>query len=176
MIDTAIHKRVEDKILDVLLLAQKIYNQTFEIPTLEYNQMGRCAGRAWFTEWKIEINPDFLKNGHLEDMINVTLPHELAHLISRKVYGFLGGGHGRMWKSVMVNLGLRPDRCHNYSLEGVKTRRKSIYPCKCPTCGKVFNVTRRRQNEILSGVRIWHNNPGCRVVKAPLVMIGSGPL
>jgi hypothetical protein len=96
MIDTTIHKRIEDKILDVLLLAQQIYKQPFDIPALEYKQMGRVAGKAWFLAWKVEINPDFLKNGHLEEMVNQTLPHELAHLISQKVYGrIIGGGHGR---------------------------------------------------------------------------------
>lgn len=175
MIDTTIHKRIEGKILDILLLAQKIYNQPFEIPTLEYRQMGRVAGQAWFSSWKIELNPDFLNNGHLEDMINQTLPHELAHLISKKVYGsVLGGGHGRFWKSVMVQLGLRPDRCHSYSLDGVKIRRKAKIPAKCPTCGEVFNVTVNRANQIKTGLKIWHINPRnnlCQRIKRPLTLV-----
>lgn len=176
MIDTTIHKRIEDKILDVLLLAQSIYKQPFEIPTLEYRQMGRVAGKAWFFNWKVEINPDFLKNGHLEEMINQTLPHELAHLISQKVYGrTLGGGHGRLWKSVMVRLGLPPNRCHDYSLEGVKTRKKAKYPVKCPVCGAQFDVTAKRVEQIRAGLKIWHNSPVCRRVKKCLELVDNQP-
>ena len=177
MIDTTTHKRIEDKILDVLLLAQSIYKQPFDIPTLEYRQMGRMAGRAWFLAWKIEINPDFLKNGHLEEMINQTLPHELAHLISQKVYGrIIGGGHGRVWKSVMIRLGLRPDRCHDYSLEGVKTRRKAKFAAKCPTCGEQFDITAKRVEQIRAGLKIFHNSPVCRRVKKCLELVDNQPV
>jgi predicted SprT family Zn-dependent metalloprotease len=172
MIDTATHKRIEDKILEVLLLAQQIYKQPFDIPALEYRQMGRTAGKAWQRLWKIELNPDFCRNGHLEDMIHNTLPHELAHLISYKVYGpILGGGHGRFWKSVMVRLGLEPKRCHNYSLEGVKTRKKAKNPVICPTCETRFDVTDYRVKQILGGAKIWHNTPVCRRVRKPLVLV-----
>ena len=176
MIDTTIHKRIEDKILEVLLLAQSIYNQPFEIPTLEYRQMGQTAGKAWYLAWKIELNPDFLKNGHLEDVINQTLPHELAHLIARKVYGVLGRGHSRSWKSVMVRLGLRPNRCHNYSLEGVKTRKKAKCPAKCPTCGTQFDITDKRVAQIRAGIKIFHNSPVCRRVKKCLELVDNQPV
>jgi SprT protein len=172
MIDTTIHKRIEDKILEVLLLAQSLYNQPFDIPILEYRQMGRIAGMAWQRSWKIELNPDFCRNGHLEDMINITLPHELAHLISYKVFGpVLGRGHGPCWKLVMVRLGLEPKRCHDYSLEGVKTRRKAKFPAKCPTCGATFDITAKRVQQIKAGARIWHTAPLCKRAKACLELV-----
>ena len=170
MVNPETHKRIEDKILDVLLRAQEIYKQSFDVPQLVYKQMGRTAGKAWFSAWKIEINPDFLNNGHLSDMINVTVPHELAHLISRKVYGDLGAGHGRFWKSVMIRLGLRPDRCHDYSLEGVKTRRtKRTQTATCPTCGEQLMITPYRVRQIQNGAKVYCTKTmRCRYAKKTL--------
>lgn len=52
-----------------------------EIPTIIYNlKGGRCAGRADINLWSISLNESyFLENE--ENMINVTVPHEVAHLI-----------------------------------------------------------------------------------------------
>jgi len=172
MIDPQINHRIESKILDTLLLAQSVFKRSFDLPKLEYRQMGRAAGWATYSQWKVTLNSDYLRNGHLEDMVNQTLPHELAHLISYSVYGpQIGRGHGRAWKHVMRSLGLRPDRCHDYSLEGVKTRKKAKYACKCPTCGQEFLVTLNRVHQLRSGRKIFHSAPGCRSIKAPLVIL-----
>jgi SprT protein len=174
MIDPQIIKRIEDKVLDVLLKAQDIYKQSFAIPTLEYRQMGRKAGYAEYLRWNIALNSDFLYNGHLEDMIEQTLPHELAHLISYRVYGpVMGAGHGRAWKSVMFRLGLRVQRCHNYSLEGVKTRKVVRVPAKCPCCGQMFQLTKIKANRLAAGGKLWHSEGRCRLLKQSLVLVAS---
>jgi SprT protein len=171
-VDPTVIKRIEDKVLNVLLLAQNIYGQPFRLPTLEYRQMGRRAGTANYSEWTLTLNPDYLRNGHLEDMIEQTLPHELAHFVSYTVYGPLHGrGHGREWKSVMSRLGLQVKRCHNYSMEGVKTRTKAKISAKCPSCDKVFNITTYRANQIQQGINIFHTAPGCRWVKETLILV-----
>jgi SprT protein len=172
MIDPIVVKRIEDKILEVLLQAQSIYKQPFTLPTLEYRQMGRKAGYATYSTWHVALNSDFLHNGHLEEMIEQTLPHEIAHLISYKVYGpVLGTGHGRCWKSVMSRLGLEVRRCHDYSLEGVKVRKVTRVPAKCPCCGQMFNLTKIKANRIQMGRKIWHSEGRCGLMKQSLVLV-----
>lgn len=172
MVNTEIKTRIEDKILEVLLKAQEIYKRPFNLPTIEYRQMGRTAGRATYSRWHIAINPDFCYNGHLDSMIDQTLPHEIAHLISYEVYGpVLGRGHGRCWKSVMIRLGLRPDRCHNYSLEGVKTRTRRTETATCPTCGEQLMITPYRVRQIQSGAKIFCTRTmRCRYAKQTIVV------
>jgi SprT protein len=110
----------------------------------------------------------------LEDMINQTLGHELAHLVAYKVYG--SWGHDWKWRTVMRALGLDPSRCHSYSLEGVKTRNVRKVMAKCPTCGKEFPVTLRRAAQIRGGLNIFHADSRCRYVRAALTLVGEEPV
>lgn len=169
MVNSEIHHRVETKILDTLLTLQSAYGRTFDIPKLVYKQIGRTAGRAFLSSWKIILNPDFLKNGHLEDMINRTLPHEIAHLVAYKLFG--DHGHGRGWKMVMRALGLEPNRCHTYSLEGVRTRSRVKYESRCPVCNDSLLITAYRARQIQAGRIVYcAKTRMCRIMKKPLVL------
>lgn len=153
MLPQEIINRIETKILDTMDILQKKYPQN-NLKLIEYSfkQMGRVAGRAWSRENRIEINPDYCLNGELEKMISVTIPHEIAHVVSYQVYGRAGFGHGYYWKSIMINLGLEPLRCHNFNMEGVKLRKVNKphkYTCGCT--GMVHNMTNLRNKQIESG-------------------------
>ncbi len=126
-----------DKINETLAKCQKFSKQTLPVPKLIFGQLGVKAGcaqyRSFTGEAHVKINSDFLKN-HYDDMLNDTLPHEVAHVVT----GFLfpmDRGHGKWWKMVMGWIGLpAADRCHTYSLEGVKNKkhkRPYQYSCKC---------------------------------------------
>ena len=43
-----------------------------------------------------------------------TLIHELAHAVCHWVHGKDKDSHGPKWKAIMVQLGQKPGRCHNY--------------------------------------------------------------
>lgn len=171
MIDPQLHKRVEDKVLNVLLDAQHRFNRIFKLPTIEYKQMGRTSGKALYKDNVIILNPDFFKN-HAEEMINRTLPHEIAHILSYEMFGAVGVGHGRWWKYVMVHLGLQAERCHTYSLEGVKVRRRKVNRAlyRCPVCGSNLSVSMVNHNRISSGNIRWHKN--CGNSSHPIVFLG----
>jgi len=148
-------KRIEDKILETLLLLQARYTKAnLEIPTWRWNKMGRIAGKAHYTGNLIELNPDYIAN-HLDQLINQTLPHEIAHLAAVKIYGLqLGRGHGRFWKSVMYSLspmGVQVKRCHDYSLDGVSKVRPRPYEYVCRCKDKTFNLTANIHNKIQRG-------------------------
>ena len=113
MINSYLIKRVEDKVIDTLLLAERIYKRSFELPSLSFDiNSGRTAGLAYYGDWKIKINSKFLETNP-DEVINQTTPHEVAHLLNHVLFPRAKQHHGPEWKSVMRNLGLPPSRCHN---------------------------------------------------------------
>jgi len=162
-------KRIEDKILETLLVLQKRYpSANLDIPTWKWNPMGRTAGRAHYLGNLVELNPDFINN-HLDELINQTLPHEIAHLVSVKVYGLqLGRGHGRFWKSVMYALSpldVEVRRCHDYSLEGVSKIRPRPYEYVCHCKDKTFSLTANIHGKIQRGQKRF-----CTRCKATIIL------
>lgn len=136
MISSDIRKEVADKVEETL---NKFRAKGHNIPTppIQYRQMGRRAGLCTINyltkSCTLTLNPDFFSNHH-DEMINQTVPHEVVHYVSGYIYGREGHGHGFYWKMLMRQIGLRPSRCHTYSLEGVKTRQVSKpfkYICGC---------------------------------------------
>ena len=51
-------------------------------------------------------------------MLNVILPHEIAHQIDFNLYGFseLKCGHGKKWCETMVKLGLPANKFHSLEI------------------------------------------------------------
>ena len=102
-------KRVEDKVLDTLLLAQRLYNRAFELPKLSFDlSSSKIAGQAFLHDWKIKINPRFLQSNS-EEVINVTVPHEVAHLVCFVLHPRAKQAHGPEWKGIMQDFGLKPN-------------------------------------------------------------------
>jgi hypothetical protein len=107
-------------------------------------------------------------------MLNDTLPHELAHFVSIFLYGKNGDGHNFYWKSVMRWMGISDaDRCHEYSLEGVKVRQRHNdyhYSCKCNGITHQLNLRKHERHMFL----IHNGNRGmvCRKCKSPIVYKG----
>lgn len=121
-------KRVEDKLLDTLLLAERLYKQVFELPKLSFElNSNRIAGQAFYYDWMIKINPKFLQSNS-DHVVNVTVPHEVAHLVCHKVYPRAKQGHGPEWKGIMQSFGLKPETYHSMRLPNVKTY---TYICNC---------------------------------------------
>jgi SprT protein len=153
----------ETKLVEMLNICRT--KSGIDIPTIpiKFAQTGRRAGVFHFS-WKIDftefsknktvnpntsyivINPDYLKN-YYDDMLNDTLPHELAHFVSIFLYGKNGDGHSLAWKLVMRWMGISDaNRCHNYSLEGVKvknTHRNYKYTCGC----SFFHMLTRKKHQ-----------------------------
>lgn len=137
-------------------------------PPIQYRQMGRRAGLCTINyltkSCTLTLNPDFFHNHH-DEMINQTVPHEVVHYVSGYVYGRQGHGHGFYWKMLMRQIGLRPSRCHTYSLEGVKTRQVSKpfkYNCGC---SEPHMVTLRIHEKIVNHGRTYT----CRRCRRKLV-------
>ena len=68
-----------------------------------------------------------------------TLCHEWAHAVCH--LGFSDGvrvGHDDRWKTVMVAMGRKPDRCHTYSRAEAFPNR--YFEVACPRCKKSFGT------------------------------------
>ena len=118
-------KRVTDKVKEVYAKAEVEFKREFKLPLVGFRLMGRTAGWAYYVENKIEFNSVLLVENE-KDMLEDTVVHEIAHLISWQVYGREGRGHGWMWKSVMNRLGVEPTRCHDYDTTMVAQGRNAM--------------------------------------------------
>ncbi len=139
--------RVEDKVIETLLQVQTLYGRPFELPSIEWNLRGVCAGRAHIRENRIRLNPVLLTE-NTEHFILQTVPHEIAHLVNRALHGPHVRAHGPEWQSIMHALGLPAERCHQYDVANARTRtqRRYDYHCDCrsyPVSQIVHNRIRR---------------------------------
>jgi SprT protein len=122
--------KVEDKVLETYIKAEEIWQRQFELPRLQFDLRGLCAGRAYIHH--IRLNSVLLVQNET-DFIEATVPHEVAHLISHRLHGYRIKPHGKEWKSVMLALGLNPTVYHNYAVpcDRVRRERRFTYACDC---------------------------------------------
>ena len=98
-----------------------------------FNLQGTTAGTAYYHANKIHLNHGlFIRNK--EDFFSHTIPHEIAHLVSYRVFGKVGMGHGAEWKFVMRVFGVEANRLHTYDVSETKMKRtitRHLYTCGC---------------------------------------------
>lgn len=93
---------------------------------------GDCAGRA---RWKkiggvryfnLEFNVAAI-DLYWEDTYLDTIPHEVAHIVTRFIHGSKVSSHGPEWKRIAKRLGCNGKRCHSLNLPKAKrpARRQS---------------------------------------------------
>jgi predicted SprT family Zn-dependent metalloprotease len=99
------------------------------------------AGRAWWPDRTIELNPRLRELG--DDELWRTVRHELAHLMAyeragrRKVRA-----HGPEWRAACADLGIAGESpYHELPLRSHRQRRKFSYTC--PVCFESFERVRR---------------------------------
>jgi SprT protein len=138
---TALTKSFIDK-------ANQIYGRTFSVPTVSFGLRGGVAGTANYGYNLIRYNHE-LYTRNKDDFKARTVPHEVAHLVARTMYGNIKP-HGREWRSVMHRLGVQEvTRCHSYDVNGVKSARSRpfVYACGC----QEFKLTSTIHRRILMG-------------------------
>lgn len=169
-----LQQRVADKVQESIKTVERYYNREFALPEISYTLRGVVAGNANSDCWRIKINPILLKE-NVDDMVNHTVPHEVAHLITNTVYGYGREvkSHGWQWKTVMKVLGVQPHRCHSYDTSNsrVKTnvKNKFLYTCSCEH-EHIIGPVRNRKMQL----RLQANRPSgyrCRTCKSSLVFV-----
>lgn len=141
---------IKDAVEAAYQKAEAIYNRKFKRPIIKANIQFRSgiAGQAVYTNWTLRINPNLYRK-YPAQMLEVTIPHEVAHLVSAEMYGKEGVGHGPRWKSVMIALGQKPDRCHKMLVPAAKT--KAVYGCQ--NCEKQILTSRKGHFMAMNGAK-----------------------
>lgn len=174
-----IRARVEAKLAACIEILEKRYNQKFKMPSIEYTGATHVAGSAMFSQWKIELSAPLLMDpANVEEMINDTTPHELAHLVTNKVYPevsergqmqFTSRGmrrgkrevHGPRWQEVMWAMGVNPSRTHNMKLSedsahADKVRQRVRYDWLCTGCNTTIQLGPKHNARMEKYGDIWH--------------------
>ena len=164
-------KAVEGKLKECIEIIQRKLNITVPMPEVDYMGVtGRVGAKAIGTSNKILINMGLMVN-NLDEYVRTTIPHEFAHLVTRRIYGYSGiQSHGAEWARIMNILGLPATRCHSYDVS-VVTETFS-YECNC----KTHKVSKTLHNKMLRGKT--YTCRGCRgalkKVEIPLpIRLGS---
>lgn len=149
--------------------AGALYGRRFEpIPVL-FDLSGRAAGmyRVQRGTRVIRYNP-YLFAKYPHDSLTVTVPHEVAHYITERLYGLRRvRPHGPEWRAVMRDFGVDPAATADHDLDGIPGRRQRRHPYRCACL--VHPLTTRRHNLILRGARYR-----CRRCGDELVYSGAG--
>lgn len=147
------YQAMQDQVARVLAQAEKLYGVKIS-PTVSFNLRGRVAGWAGCTlcrvtrtasNFRLRFNCELIEGKHFDDMVNNTVPHEIAHLVCY-ARPDLGSKHDAGWQRVCLALGGDGKRCHTYEVSpkgGGFTYRA--------TCGTVITVSRQIHNKIQMG-------------------------
>jgi len=116
--------KVEAKMRECYAIAEKKYGVTFEFPEVRYDIKSWTGGLAYHGRNLIRYNLILLVENEEHYIANV-VPHEVAHLINRKVNKVPPGKkrlmpHGKEWKAVMDLLMTKPAVCHTYDCSSIE--------------------------------------------------------
>ncbi len=113
-------------------------------------RMRTAAGRAFYKEYKIELNPrlQVLEEPKRSEEIDRTFLHELGHLVAyarntkRRIQP-----HGVEWQQACADLGIPGEnRCHDLGFKSRQIKRKFGY--QCPSCDNVIQRVQRMKRRV----------------------------
>src|SRR3546814_372024 len=133
------------------------------MPSCSFDLRGTTAGKAHMAKYHVQLN-SVLYQENIQDFLEDTIPHEVAHLITYVLHGREAKAHGNEWQSIMRALGVRPDRCHSYDTTNSAVA-KAVYKFKCDC--KVFELSSRRYKKGLAG----HHS--CKKCQSKLHFVGE---
>ena len=136
----------------------------------DFSLRGRCAGQyvysyigvtTSFTKSVLRWNLDIAKN-NLQDYLNTTVPHELAHAIQKYHYP-TSQPHGAEWRRLCVALvGHELPRCHSFDVTLARKTKRYTYTCNCDS--KTHNISSVIHNRIMKGRYYRCNDCYSRIV------------
>jgi SprT protein len=133
----------------VIADAERLFGVKID-PVIAYNLRGKVAGwasckRCRITgqayNLKVRFNQDLIRGDHYQDMLDETLPHEIAHLVCF-VNPALGRKHDSGWRRVCLALGGNGNTRHSYDVE--YARGTFRYRASCGTVVEVSSIIHKR--------------------------------
>lgn len=147
------------------------------MPTCSFDLRGKTAGKALSGRrgrgtgpglsaqpvLHVQLN-SVLFQENVQSFLQDTIPHEVAHLVTRQLYGRGVASHGPEWQRVMRTLGVEPRRTHQYDVSNAAVASRLYrFSCACRT----FELTPRKARAALQGLR------ACRQCKSVLAYSGE---
>jgi predicted SprT family Zn-dependent metalloprotease len=134
-------------------------------PTIRFDISGSKAGEAR-THFKtgalvVRFNPLFMEQ-NLERVLNVTVPHEVAHIVA-DYKDNRANGHGEGWRAVMRLFGFKEHEIQRCYEAGKDFTPAGYKPVTCRKCRKTFLAPRRHVDELRAGHEKYHAKCGGRV-------------
>lgn len=120
------------------------------VPEVSFDLRGRSAGQAIFArrrrEIRIRINATLLAS-HPREMLEDTVPHEVAHVVIFRLYGRKAKPHGEEWKALMRAFGVDPAPCHTLPTEPVRQLQRFRYECACEDPAWLTSIRHKRAQQ-----------------------------
>lgn len=118
---------------------------------IRFDLRGQSAGMVCFSSEKepvIRYNALLLAENDRR-FLDTTVPHEVAHVVSRTLHGPKIRPHGSEWRKVMRFFGVDSKRCHDYDISRARTRqiKRFSYRCAC----REHRLTSIRHNRVNAG-------------------------
>jgi SprT protein len=148
---SALMEKVSRRTHALLDQARRDFAVRIPAADVRFDLRGRAAGQVRLTgaqSWQVRYNPSLLTRNP-DDFVVQTVPHECAHLVAFAVYGRGIRPHGEEWQGVMRHFGAEPQRCHNFPVDHLPTRRLRLFPYHC-TC-RTHDLTSTRHRRVLAG-------------------------
>ncbi|WP_261857768.1 SprT family zinc-dependent metalloprotease [Photobacterium sanguinicancri] len=157
---SSLQSQVIAKVEHCILHANQRLQKRFVIPTINFTQRGRIAGSARLQGWEVRFNPVLLEENP-QAFLNEVVPHEVAHLITFKLFGRVRP-HGKEWQTIMTQVfGIPARTTHSFDVSSVQGKTFP-YQCQCSQ----HQLTVRRHNKVARGQASYH----CRQCRQPLTL------
>ena len=127
------------------------YGYDYQPVQISFDLKGRAAGVYQVRQGSVHIryNP-YIFAKFYEDNLRTTIPHEVAHYVSDRLYGLRNiKPHGKEWQDIMQEFGVKPQVTGRYDLAGIPVRRQKRheYICNC----RSHQISTSRHNKIQQG-------------------------
>jgi SprT protein len=140
-----------ERVAELLARAESHFGIGIARPEIRFDLRGKAAGQFRSRDGhhcELRFNRELMLR-HGERFLDRTVPHEAAHLVAFLLNGPRVRPHGKEWQAIMHLFGTAPERCHEYDVAGLQTRRlrRYLYRCAC----RAHQLSSIRHNRILRG-------------------------
>lgn len=120
------------------------------VPEVRFDLRGRTAGLVVYQRERrepgvIRLNRELLRS-HPREMLEETVPHEVAHVVARWLHGGRIKPHGPEWRSIMHAFGKQATACHAMRTRPARRVRYYAYACVCAG-PQYLSVIRHRRSQ-----------------------------
>jgi SprT protein len=142
---------------DYIERARQLFDRKFDRIPICFDLRGRAAGmyKVSGQQRKIRYNP-YIFAKYFDENLSVTVPHEVAHYITDKMYGIGWRSvllshrikpHGEEWQKVMHEFGADASRTCSFDMESLPVRayKYYLYVCEC----RQHQLGSRRHNKVV---------------------------